>query len=361
MPLFVEGSRVRFRSVISVLLLAVAVGGCKNTMFAPRTGEIFQTTRMGPGFGAFAYMLPTVFGLGIAAEADCPILGIPIAILGLPIAAVGFVADECVVSPIVDMICLPYDLCQSNHGFYIRIVDEDDCPLSEVSLEGTLIHDLGWDAEFSGRTNSAGEFYVSRLSFERGWFRGHMEGRPDWWDTRSVKAEELKPGPDGRYVFTFKMLKTTPGGWKAKTDGAREDLLMKVLPGKWSADAESRAWIRNEYKSSTADDRSAHWIELRTSGAAHRCDYGAIVCDDEKPKGLDCTWTLERNGKVEKEYDEPATWTWRARFSWKYEDSTGTFSKDYYLGEDEKGLFLSPGPFSSGSDCQAIMKFRKVQ
>ncbi len=31
------------------LALMVALTGCKTGIFAPRTGELFQTTRMGPG------------------------------------------------------------------------------------------------------------------------------------------------------------------------------------------------------------------------------------------------------------------------------------------------------------------------
>ena len=354
---------VRLRTIVTILLLAAVVGGCKSSIVAPRTGEYFQATRMGPGCCMCLYGGLFLGGAMLASEGDCPVLGVPICIIGAPIAAAGFVADECVLSPLVDILCLPYDLCQPNHGFYIRIVDEEGNPLPGVAIEGTVDHGFHMYADISGKTDAAGEFYVNRLSFEDGWFMAHKNDRPDWWKSRWVTLEGVKPGPDGRYVFTFTMSKKTPGGWKAKTDGERMDLIMNVLHGKWSADAESREWIRNEYGSTTADDRSKHWIELRASGAAHRCDYDKIVLRHEEPKDQDCFWTLERNDEVHKVYGGPATWTWRARLSWRYEDSSNTYSREYYLGEDEKGIYLSPGPFSSGyekHDGKAILKFRKV-
>ena len=39
-------------------------------------------------------------------------------------------------SPLTDIVCLPYDLCQPNHGFYIRIVDEDGKPVPNVRVYG---------------------------------------------------------------------------------------------------------------------------------------------------------------------------------------------------------------------------------
>ena len=74
-------------------------------MLAPRSGEIFQTTRMGMGNGAKACSLLTAGGL-IAVSEGHPI-GWPFAIIGLPFAAVGFVLDEVIVSPLTDIACLP--------------------------------------------------------------------------------------------------------------------------------------------------------------------------------------------------------------------------------------------------------------
>ena len=330
---------------VSLLALTLGVCGCKSSAFAPRTGEYFQATRMGPGVGCYAYALPVMVGGGcIEKGGPLFLLGIPLFIAGLPIAGAGFLADVCVVSPAIDLVCLPYDACQPNHGFYIRIVDEDGKPLPCVRIKGTVIHGLEMDAKISGWTNAEGEFYVSRLSFERCWFSAHVYDRPDWWGDRMVKMENAKPGADGRYVFTFPLIKTTPGGWQAKFDGTREDLLQKVLPGKWSADSESRVWLQSAKEDASAEDPSQHWIDLRPSGGAHNNNW----------ENCDCSWKLERKGEVEKDWhDAPSVWTWRARLT------TATDNHDdYYLGEDEKGVYLSPGPFRT--ENKAVLKFRKV-
>ena len=159
-----------------------------------------------------------------------------------------------------------------------------------------------------------------------------------------IEMENAKPGADGRYVFTFPLIKTTPGGWQAKFDGTREDLLQKVLPGKWSADSESRVWLQSAKEDASAEDPSQHWIDLKPSGGAHNNHW----------KNCDCSWKLERKDEVEKDWrDAPSVWTWRARLT------TATDNHDdYYLGEDEKGVYLSPGPFRT--ENKAVLKFRKV-
>ena len=49
---------------IPLLALTLGVCGCKSSAFAPRTGEYFQATRMGPGVGCYAYALPVMVGGG---------------------------------------------------------------------------------------------------------------------------------------------------------------------------------------------------------------------------------------------------------------------------------------------------------
>ena len=96
------------RCSLSVLLLVLALCGCKSSFLAPRTGEVFQTTRMGPGNSACAYMLPLTVGGGCLMSEGLAVLGIPLVAVGIPVAGVGVVADVCVASPIVDLVCLPY-------------------------------------------------------------------------------------------------------------------------------------------------------------------------------------------------------------------------------------------------------------
>ena len=121
--------------LVSSLALMAALAGCKTGMFAPRTGQLFQTTRMCPGPGSFVYTTPLMMGVwGVQKRGGE--WTIPIGIVGIPIAAAGFVVDECVVSPLVDLVCLPYDLCQPKRNFYIRVVDEFDQPVPGAKVRG---------------------------------------------------------------------------------------------------------------------------------------------------------------------------------------------------------------------------------
>lgn len=291
--------------------------------------------------------------------------GIPFLAVGIPIAGVGFVADVCVVSPIVDLFCLPYDLCQSNHGFYIRIVDEDGRPLPGVTIKGTLHHGFHMDADISGTTDESGELYVNRLSFEDFWISASSAESAGWRVSRSQKQQDLRTAPDGRYVFQYTLAKVNPGEWQAKTDGSREELLA-LLSGKWSADAESREWLRYRFNSPSADDRSRYWLELQSSGAVdHRAPRWYGDCSDDRDlKAERHSWKLQNNlESVAHDRLEPETWRWRVRIDFT-EDGRCPVKSDYFIGEDELGVYLSPGPFISLEgvyDGKAVLKFRKVE
>ena len=49
--------------LVATLALATMFSGCKTGMFASRTGELFQTTRMGPGKTTESCCMVTVWGL----------------------------------------------------------------------------------------------------------------------------------------------------------------------------------------------------------------------------------------------------------------------------------------------------------
>ena len=102
--------------IVAVSAIAGMLAGCKSGVLAPRSGELFQTTRMGPGKVTKACCGLTLGGLFIASEGRPA--GYLVAIAGLPLAIPALIVDECVVSPLTDIVCLPYDLCQPNHGFY---------------------------------------------------------------------------------------------------------------------------------------------------------------------------------------------------------------------------------------------------
>lgn len=352
------------------LALMMALTGCKTGMFAPRTGELFQTTRMCPGPGASVYTAPLmVWVWGVQKRGGE--WTIPIGIVGIPIAAAGFVVDECVVSPLVDLVCLPYDLCQPYHGCYLRIVDEDGRPVQGAKIHGHF--DLVGKA-FSGTTDAAGEFKINRLHDVKGHFWASCDNHASWFHGRDFDTVNAKAEPDGKIVFQFTLSKINPGGWKAKKEISREEL-QKLLPGKWSADKESRRWLMDGFNCSFANDPERHCFILDASGSAVAYvpfDYMYYFWDKDKSKlgPRYSSWSIQRNGNVTGGKDDPyrnkppAEWVWRIRLAENSDvNKFRGWSSGYYLGEDEKGIYLSPGPFSSNESLseKLSLKYRKVK
>ena len=78
------------------------------SLFSERSGEIFQATREGPGELALGLIYVGVF---------IPPVGIATVPAGIAVAAV----DELVVSPVVDLCCLPYDLAQPRPALVLLV------------------------------------------------------------------------------------------------------------------------------------------------------------------------------------------------------------------------------------------------
>ena len=141
---------MKVKKAILPIIGIYSVISASAAVFEPRSGELFQTTRNGPGeialyqlvFGAFTFPI-----------------GLPLIITGGACAIV----DELVVFPVIDLVCLPYDLSQPRHGYFIRVTDDDGNP-----LEGVKFSVLSHDGAFLGRidevTDERGEIYVSRLA-----------------------------------------------------------------------------------------------------------------------------------------------------------------------------------------------------
>ena len=348
--------------LVSSLALATMFSGCKTGMFAPRSGELFQTTRMCPGPGLYIYTAPLmVWVWGVQKRGGE--WTIPIGIVGLPIAAVGFVVDECVVSPLVDLVCLPYDLCQPYHGCYLRIVDENGLPVQGAEIYGCYCGDA-----FSGTTDTAGEFKINRLHNVKGHFWASCDNHASWYQGRDFDVANAKAESDGKIVFQYTLSKMNPGGWKAKKDISREEVL-KLLPGKWSADHESRVWLQHGFNCRYANDLDRHCFTLEASGKVdshvpHEYEFyfGARHWDH----GIYSVWTLEGKddvdeAKARRNHERlPSGWLWRVHLS---NGPKNTICSDsYYLGEDEKGPYLSPGPFSEWKSLseKLSLKYRKV-
>ena len=358
------------------LTLVMALTGCKTGMFAPRTGQLFQTTRMCPGPGSFVYTAPLmVWVWGVQKRGGE--WTIPIGIVGLPIAAAGFVVDECVVSPLVDLVCLPYDLCQPKRSFYIRVVDEFGKPISGVKVWGRLEKaDYYWMGEekFKETTDAAGEISLDGTFPIKGHCWASCPDYASWWNHKKFKTVEVKPGSDGRIVIQFVLPKANPGGWKAKKDISREEVL-KLLPGKWSADHESRVWLQHGFNCRYANDLDRHCFTLEASGKVdshvpHEYEFYFGARHDDWDPRIYSVWTLEGKddvdeAKARRNHERlPSGWLWRVHLS---DGSKNTICSDsYYLGEDEKGLYLSPGPFSEWKSLSDLseklsLKYRKVK
>ena len=360
--------------LVSSLALMAALAGCKTGMFAPRSGQLFQTTRMCPGPGSFVYTAPLMMGVwGVQKRGGE--WTIPIGIVGIPIAAAGFVVDECVVSPLVDLVCLPYDLCQPKRSFYIRVVDEFGQPVPGAKVKGRIQKaDYFWMGEekFSEITDAAGEISLDGTFHLKGHCWVSCPDYASWWNNKKFKTAEVKPDSDGRIVIQFVLPKANPGGWKARKDISREEVL-KRLPGKWSADHESRVWLQHGFNCRYANDLDRHCLTLDASGkvashvpAGYEFYFGNIDTSSDWNAGRYSVWALEGKddvdaAKARKDDDLlPSGWLWRVHLSKGPKNTTST--DNYYLGEDEKGLYLSPGPFSAwdGLSEKLSLKFRKV-
>ena len=78
------------------------------SLFSERSGEIFQATREGPGELALGLIYVGVI---------IPPVGLATVPAGIAVAAV----DELVVSPVVDLCCLPYDLAQPRPALVLLV------------------------------------------------------------------------------------------------------------------------------------------------------------------------------------------------------------------------------------------------
>ena len=78
------------------------------SLFSERSGEIFQATREGPGELALG-----LFYVGVLV----PPIGLATVPAGIAVAAV----DELVVSPVVDLCCLSYDLAQPRPALVLLV------------------------------------------------------------------------------------------------------------------------------------------------------------------------------------------------------------------------------------------------
>ena len=381
-------------ATIGRLLAAVVLlvsGGCQsmkeNGMLSPRSGELFQTTKMGTGVVASSCVFPTVLGWFYVQKGD--LLGLPIAIVSSPFAIVATVLDLGVVSPLTDLACLPYDLSQPQHGFYIRIVDEEGKPIPGAQISGSVENDedshLLSTTDLCGTTDEAGEFYVGRLFKCKGSMEARASGYAPWLGPKSIrlpKNEKCSGGqtavtnaiPTGeRIVLQYVMKRSNVGDWNQKSDLSREEV-EKLCVGTWRPDEDACKFIVDELGMKTGQENPAeHWIELRSDGTAvchapgryYKSSVSSYYSYELGNFQDSFAWTIERN---EASPWRPVSgnswicmkWTWRARLFVVDEKEKYRKTARYYLGEDDKGVYLAAECEDYYTPPRGILKFRKV-
>ena len=386
-------------ATIGRLLAAVVLlvsGGCQsmkeNGILSPRSGELFQTTKMGMGVVASSCVFPTA--LGWLAMQKGHLIGLPVAIIFSPFAIVAPVLDLGVVSPLTDLACLPYDLSQPQHGFYIRIVDEDGKPIPGAQISGSVENDgyndwyghLLSTTDLSGTTDEAGEFYVGRLFKCKGSMEAKASGYAPWLGSESIrlpKNEKCSGGqtavtnaiPTGeRIVLQYVMKRSNVGDWNQKSDLSREEV-EKLCVGTWRPDEDACKFIVDELGMKTGQENPAeHWIELRSDGTAvchapgryYKSSFSSVYSHELRYFQDPFAWTVERNEASPWRLVSSGNawvlmpWTWRARLSVVDEKEKHRKDVRYYLGEDDKGVYLAAECEDYYVPPRCILKFRKV-
>lgn len=165
------------------------------SLFSERSGEIFQATREGPGELALG-----LFYIGVL----IPPVGLATVPAGIAVAAV----DELVVSPVVDLCCLPYDLAQPRHGFVLRVRDADGKPVSGASFFANMSTRSHIEDVIRETTDEKGEIFIPKLNHVALKFVTiSADGCYDYreYDGPWHSVYEKQPGEDGRIVLDFVM------------------------------------------------------------------------------------------------------------------------------------------------------------
>lgn len=178
------------RMILAVMMVPVMTFA---SLFSERSGEIFQATREGPG----ELSLGLIY-VGLL----MPPLGLATVPAGIAVGAV----DELVVSPVVDLCCLPYDLSQPRHGFVLRVRDSDGHPVAGANFFANMKTSGAIEDVIRETTDENGEIFVSKLN--RVALKFVTISAKGYYDYREYNGPwhcvyEKQPDGDGRIVLDF--------------------------------------------------------------------------------------------------------------------------------------------------------------
>ena len=234
-------------------------------------------------------------------------------------------------------------------------------------------------------SDEAGEFYVGRLFKCHGSMSAKASGYAPWLEPESIwlpKNEKCSGGqsavtnaiPTGeRIVLQYVMKRSNVGDWNQKSDLSREEV-EKLCVGTWRPDEDACKFIVDELGMKTGQENPAeHWIELRSDGTAvchapgryYKSSVSSFYSYELGNFQDSFAWTVERN---EASPWRPVSgnswicmkWTWRARLSVVDEKEKYRKVVRYYLGEDDKGVYLAAECEDYYTPPRCILKFRKV-
>ena len=309
----------RMGMAVAALAPMLAFGG----MFSGRSGEIFQTTREGPGAASLGLIY-----IGVMAP--------PIGILTVPAGiAVGLV-DELVVSPAVDLVCLPYDLLQPHHGFVVRISDADGRPVAGAKVHAELQTGGIMGGVINGTTNAKGELFVSKMnkaSFK--FLHVQAEGCHDYreYTGNTHKVDKALAGDDGRIVFDFVMKRKVRPVEKTKAHMELPDSL-RHMSGELYFDCEAGDWLPPHGEGKVADLKVIKTFECKDgsnpgSGNRRTVSIEAVGPGNGFLKDT-CNWFDGMPGAYEvPEYARFDDKLEPSVSSWNWDDGNATKNKDF--------------------------------
>lgn len=302
--------------VIAMTLSLMTFG----SLFSERSGEIFQATREGPGELSLG-----LFYIGLL----IPPIGLATVPAGIVVGAV----DELVVSPVVDLCCLPYDLVQPRHGFVLRVRDADGNPVPGARLFANMSTRSLIEDVIRETTDGNGEILISKLNHVALKFvtisaKGYYDYRE--YDGPYHRVYEKQAGEDGRIVLDFVMKRKIRPVEKVKAAIEIPD------PVRWKSaemffDCEKGDWLPPYGKGNTPDLKLTKAFECKEDQkpqAAYRQTIRIEVVG--KGNGFlrgTCNWYDGMPGTYQipatahfEDTLEPAVYCWQ----WNGGGSTGT-------------------------------------